>query len=170
MAEHYALERDMTPVVEAWLRAQGMVVRREVYMPYGICDLVGCELDEENVRRRVATGYKARSSRQCLRDIECGRPWLPLHRRLVFVELKLSRTAEVWRQAARFQAYGESWVAMPYPACEYRPRDGRLFAAIGVLRVDGGVIVERPARPNLVVTNCQTLRVVDSIAMGGEGA
>ena len=168
MSRRYALERDMTPAVEEWLRSQGMVVRREVWMPTGVCDLVGCRLDTENLQRRLATGYRARSSAQSLRDLEKGQSWLPLHERLVFVELKLERRGEVWRQAVRFRAYGEVWVAMPYPASEYRPLDEDRYASVGVLRVDGGVTVERRAAQNVVTRNCQVLRVVDSMAVSKE--
>ena len=170
MSGRYALEREMTPAVEEWLRSQGMVVRREVWMPYGVCDLVGCQFDEENLQRRRATGYRARSSHQSWRDIEKGQSWLPLHKRLVFVELKLERRGEVWRQAMRFQGYGEVWVAMPYPACDYRPLDEERYAPVGVLRVDGGVSVERKAAENVVTRNCQTLRIVDSMATKEAGS
>ena len=159
----------MTPVVEEWLRSQGLFTRREVWMPSGVCDLVGCSFNRENLEARFATGYQARSTRQSMRDADNGRPWLPLHERLVFVELKISRRDEAWRQALSHRAWGETYVAMPYPACNYRPLNENLYAPVGVLRVDVGVAVLRPAAENLSM-HPQALRVVDSVALeyGGQ--
>ena len=154
----------MTPLVDDWLRSQGMFTRREVWMPSGVCDLVGCCFDEEHLRTRFATGYHARTTMQSRRDAEKGRPWLPLHKRLVFVELKLSRRAEVWRQAQGHHSWGETYVAMPHPACDYRPPNEFMCSRVGVLRVDGGVMVLRPAAEH-VSMHPQALRVVDSMAL-----
>ena len=166
----YSLEKDMVPVVEAWLRSQGLFVRREVWMPSGVCDIVGCRFNEERLAVRLATGYRARSTSQSSRDAEKGQPWLPIHKRLVFVELKLSRRGEVWWQAQRHRYWGETYVAMPYPACDYRPLNEELFSAVGVLRVDGHVVVDRGARKRLSM-NPQVLRIVDSMALEyGRGA
>ena len=40
----YRLESEMTPIVEAWLDAQGLDHKAEFVTPWGICDLVGTKL------------------------------------------------------------------------------------------------------------------------------
>jgi hypothetical protein len=46
-------ESEMTPAVAAWLEVQGLVVRREFSLPWGICDLVAASLDRERVKKRI---------------------------------------------------------------------------------------------------------------------
>jgi len=61
--------------------------------------------------------------------------WAPLHRRIVAVELKLSRTSEVLSQAASHRAFAnESYVAMPAEIAKRIARSGRAaeFRASGV--------------------------------------
>lgn len=160
----FALEKEMVPVVCSWLESQGMWVRPEVWMPTGICDLVACSFNAERLALRVQAGYKPRSTRQSARDIDRGAPWLPLHERILFIELKLARRAEAWRQALRHCVFGESYVAMPYPACDYRPLHEVMYAPVGVLRVDreGVTVLRAAARPSGL--HSQTCRVVDSMA------
>jgi hypothetical protein len=44
-----------TPVVR-WLRRNGLAVKPEFSLPWGICDLVGVKLDHARVKRRLAYG------------------------------------------------------------------------------------------------------------------
>jgi len=162
----FRLERDMEPVVRSWLESQGLFVRRECWMPSGVCDLVGCRFREDALALRLATGLGERSTARSVRDIENGRPWLPLHERLVFVEMKLRRREEVWRQACAHQWFAESFVAMPYPACDYRPLNELIYERVGVLRVDAdGVTVLREAIPPVRPPRGQVCRLVDSMAL-----
>lgn len=49
-------EHQMTAPAERWLRAQGLLVKKEFQVPWGICDLVGCSFDEEKVLKRLEYG------------------------------------------------------------------------------------------------------------------
>lgn len=49
-------EHQMVRPAEQWLASQGLMTKREFSTPWGICDLVGCLLNEENVRKRLALG------------------------------------------------------------------------------------------------------------------
>jgi len=113
----FARECDMKPIVTRWLQDQGLLVRRtETYSPGGYPDLVGCTLDPVMVARR--------ESRQ--------KNWRPLHRRLLAVELKLTRIAQGLRQAESYRAFfGEALVAFPANVALRVPRR----EGIGVLAV-----------------------------------
>ncbi len=142
MSTRFARERDMTPVVAAWIEAQGMTPRYEVMMPGGYCDITACALSVEKLALREAR----------------KRGWRPLHTRLIAVELKLSRIGEVIRQA-RENLHGaeESWIAMPLEiACRAAANPKHWDAGetqsygdtrwIGILGVAANCEIIRPAR------------------------
>ena len=93
----FGLERDMTPIVTAWMREQGLLVRPETILR-SPCDLVGCALKDEMVARRLAR----------------RKDWRPLQDRIIAVELKLSRIIDALHQAYRNLSYvDESYAAFP---------------------------------------------------------
>jgi len=155
----------MSSPVRRWLKKQGLEVKEEYALPWGICDFVGLSFNQKRVNRRLAL-RQFRSIGPPHRidllsqipDIETGESisirqlrkrvpllsdnaveeeleklaqngflvqrrkgsfqrlngWVPLHSRIVAVELKLSRTSEVLGQAASHRAFAsESYVAMP---------------------------------------------------------
>ena len=51
------LEKDMTPHFERWLKHQGYVVKRELPTSEGVCDLVGCYFNQNNVKLRKKARY-----------------------------------------------------------------------------------------------------------------
>jgi hypothetical protein len=126
----FARERDMAPVVIAWMESQNLLVKREALL-FGYCDLLGCELDWAMVKRR--------ERRQ--------KDWIPLHRRIIAVELKLSNVSAVLRQARenRYQV-NESYVALPFDiavkAAARQDADG--IGVIGV-RPDGCQVLRAAA-------------------------
>ncbi|HUW08735.1 MAG TPA: hypothetical protein VM537_03355 [Anaerolineae bacterium] len=131
----FALEREMTPIVTAWLREQGMLVLPEICLD-GACDLVGCSLNDEMVNRRL-----------CRR-----KDWRPLHQRLIGVELKLDRIGEVFRQAQWNRHHvEESWAALPLEMTRHITRKdiwGFRICGIGLLGVSRhGCQIVRPAEP-----------------------
>jgi len=46
----------MAPPVMRWLRRNGLMVKPEFSLPWGICDLVGVKLDQIKVKRRLSYG------------------------------------------------------------------------------------------------------------------
>jgi hypothetical protein len=147
------------------LREQGLLVKREFPTPWGICDLVGCSLNKNKVRRRLHL-KQTRPIRSQLRvhllslipeegqgsagvdelhrvfepyldkdriELEIQRlakdrfvkpadngtfckvnGWMPLHKRLVAVELKLARVNEALHQAVNNLGFAdESYVGLP---------------------------------------------------------
>ena len=84
----FGLERDMTPIVTAWMREQELLVRPETILR-SPCDLVGCALKDEMVARRLAR----------------RKDWRPLQDRIIAVELKLSRIIDALHQAYRNLSY-----------------------------------------------------------------
>lgn len=54
----FRYESEMTKLVESWLLAQGMHIKREYPTPWGICDLVGCSLNKNKVKKRLNLGQK----------------------------------------------------------------------------------------------------------------
>lgn len=162
----FAYEREMRQPVADWLRKQGLMVKSEFPTPWGICDLVGCSLNKNRVRKRLrlrqtkpitshlrvhllskipeeqdsATitleelcesfgGYLDRNRvatevHRLIRDrfVEESSPgmyfkrngWVPLHKRLVAVELKLARIDDALHQAINNLGFAdESYVALP---------------------------------------------------------
>ncbi len=55
----FDFERDMTIPATKWLTDQGLLVKREYRTPWGICDLVGLELDHSRVAERRLQGLRA---------------------------------------------------------------------------------------------------------------
>ena len=55
---NFRYESEMTKTVEDWLLSQGMHVKREYPTPWGICDLVGCSLNKNKIRKRLNLGQK----------------------------------------------------------------------------------------------------------------
>ena len=97
----------------------------------GMCDVEG-ELDKL-VQRRFAR--RTRSGRY-----QKVNGWMPLHKRAVAVELKLSKTSDVLRQASANREFaGESYVAMPQEIAARcvlaRNREKFALQGIGVLAV-----------------------------------
>jgi hypothetical protein len=54
----FDLETQMTQPVIDWLRNQGLMIKREFALPWGICDLVGVRLDPAQVRLRLSYGQR----------------------------------------------------------------------------------------------------------------
>jgi hypothetical protein len=52
----FDFEREMTIPAMKWLTGQGLLVKREYRTPWGICDLVGLELDHSRVAARRLRG------------------------------------------------------------------------------------------------------------------
>jgi hypothetical protein len=163
----FTLENQMVPSVVGWMRDQGLAVKREFSVPWGICDFVGVKLNPKQVQRRLSLGQK-HSVGPPLRlqilskipDIDSGTSitgvelrrkllgylstddlgkeleylarlnfisspsqgqfqklngWVPLHKRIVAVEIKLSRISEALAQASSNRTFTtESYVALPY--------------------------------------------------------
>jgi hypothetical protein len=54
----FRLEREMTPIASAWMAERGLTVRREFETPWGSCDLLGVQFDEERVKNRLSHGQR----------------------------------------------------------------------------------------------------------------
>lgn len=135
----FARERDMMPVVAAWMASQGLLVKTETFLYIGYCDLVGAALNPEMVERRLRR----------------RKDWRPLHRRLIAVELKLARIGEAFQQARwNLTHVEESYVAFPADIAERiaskRERWQEFFdEGIGLLAVTPELCsVAMPAGPN----------------------
>jgi len=164
---NFRYESEMTKPVEDWLLSQGMHVKREYPTPWGICDLVGCSLNKNKVRKRLNLGQKRPVGSQFrvlllsfipdieqqtsisfselykqfesfldksfienelarlikdkfVREVHSGNfqklnGWFPLHKRIIAVELKLTRISEVISQAhSNLEFADESYVGLPY--------------------------------------------------------
>ncbi len=93
--------------------------------------------------------------------LDCARSkvrWLPLHNRLIALELKISRVSEVLRQAeGNLEMAGESWIGLPLSLAEkVVANDGYVkfgSQGIGVLGVTPSgcqvVLKARPQKPKL---------------------
>ena len=191
----FRYEAEMSGPVEAWLASQGLGVKREYQTPWGICDLVGCQLNEGKVVRRLQSGQRKPigpllrislllqipevTEGRCItlqkltreygpfvgearveeeirhllsrRFVDSPRrshfrrrvgDWMPLHDRIIAVELKLSRVEEALRQAVSHLEFAdESYVALPME-CGKRAVSGskRLefeASSVGVLGLAG---------------------------------
>ncbi len=203
----FAYEHEMAAPASAWLAGQKLMVKREFATPWGICDLVGCSLNELKVRERLLLGQR-KALRSQLRvhvlslipDRSEGRSvslddlhrcfgghldrsriekelgklikdrfvervdgqtcssrnrWIPLHKRLVAVELKLARTDDAFVQAVNNLGFAdESYVALPVDKALrlIRSESRSVFAerGVGLLAVDPDgcrtVIKARPTR------------------------
>jgi hypothetical protein len=54
----FEFESQMTQPVTMWLRNQGLMVKCEFAVPWGICDLVAVRLDAKRIRQRLSYGQK----------------------------------------------------------------------------------------------------------------
>jgi hypothetical protein len=159
-------EHQMLIPAEKWLTSQGLITKKEFFTPWGMCDLVGCSLNDLSVKWRLLLGQK-RAIGSHLRimilsrmpDKEDGKSiypkslyrefsgvfdkkkikheidrlikdkfvqktskgayqklngWIPLHKRIVALELKLSRISDVLHQAINNLEFAdESYVGLP---------------------------------------------------------
>lgn len=55
---NFNLEKEMLHPVKSWLSKRQDLIKEEFKLPWGYCDLVGCSLDNENVRERLELGQK----------------------------------------------------------------------------------------------------------------
>ena len=190
----YVKESQMAPAAVAWLRGQGLLVREEFNLPWGICDFVGAALDSERVQKRLAlkqrdtvgplsrvgillslpdvesetgvgfgelearfegllSGEELQSElavltrKRFVRTDGAGlyqkvNGWIPLHRRLVAVELKLDRVDEALCQARKNkEATWESYVGLPIAVaervCAGKKRVDFEAAGVGILGLCG---------------------------------
>jgi hypothetical protein len=201
----FEYENQMVAPAEQWLRSQGLAIKKEFPTPWGICDLVGCSLNRNKVRKRLAL-RQTRPIRSPLRvhllslipdetdrktvgiddlhgafggyldreriEIELGRllgdhfieepspgayfkrnGWMPLHKRLVAIELKLTRIDDALHQAINNLGFAdESYVGLP-PDRAKRLIDGKRRSefehrGIGILAVspDSHHVVLRPKK------------------------
>jgi hypothetical protein len=184
---NFRYESEMTKPVERWLLSQGMQVKREYPTPWGICDLVGCSLNKNKVRKRLNLGQRRPIGSQfrvlllsyipdmqedkavnfaelhrrfanlldesfiekevCrlikdkfVQEVQSGvfqklNGWFPLHKRIVAVELKLTRISEVISQAhSNLEFADESYVGLPYDNAKrlFASRDRRQLAEKGI--------------------------------------
>jgi len=159
-------EHQMVDPAEQWLMSQGLTTKREFSTPWGICDLVGCSLNEERVKQRLVlrqtkpigpqirvmilsripdqeegrsiTLRKLRNKFAGFFDetriaLEVGRlvndkfvhitdrgcfqkmnGWVPLHKKIVALELKLTRISDAMHQAiSNLEFADESYVGLP---------------------------------------------------------
>ena len=151
---------------KAWLKSKGLLIKHEFPTPWGICDLVGCSFNKQNVRKRLQLGQKKPIGSHFrvlllaqIPEKEDGPPisslrlvkmfseffdneritlelnrlkkdkfvhqthsgtfyklngWMPIHKRLVALELKLSRVQDVLRQAiTNLDFADESYIGLP---------------------------------------------------------
>ena len=133
----FAFEKDMTPIVAAWMREQGLLVRPET-MLWSLCDIVGCALNVDRLELRLGR----------------RQGWRPLQDRIIAVELKLSRVTDVLHQAYNNLSWvDESYAAMPVGIARRvygrKERWDKYWRhGIGLLAVDGGCSVLIPAGIN----------------------
>ncbi|MBN1359345.1 MAG: hypothetical protein JW993_02080 [Sedimentisphaerales bacterium] len=201
----FQYENQMAEPAECWLREQGLMVKQEFPTPWGICDLVGCSLNKNKVRQRLAR-KQTKPIRSQLRvhllslipdetdratvtikqlhehfggyldrgriELEVSRlardrfiyeaspgtyfkrnGWMPLHKRLVAVELKLARIDDALNQAINNLGLAdESYVGLPVDRAERLIESKRRhdFAnkGVGILAVqrNGCKVVLRPRK------------------------
>jgi hypothetical protein len=169
--EPFRYERELVKPVTKWLLDQNLSVKAEFSTPWGICDIVAAELDQDNIKRRLAlkqhhcigpllrvtlllsipdvetaeeisvhslqTDYHGLlSNNMLLAELEMLtinrfirktanggyqklNGWMPLHRRIVAVELKLDRVYDALHQAMNNREFApESFVGFPREVAE----------------------------------------------------
>lgn len=185
----FRYEKDMREPVRTWMEAQGYTTRDEVYLPWGVCDLVGIHIDQAqvNLRRNArqftrlsngdiwwlmfippegfyqedladaiysnVSGWSFKDRLKKLRKrrlidaeekhgslfLTTNIPWLPYHKKIIAVELKLSDTAGVRHQADNHHVFAnETWAALPANRVDkmrQATRDKFKSAGIGILSV-----------------------------------
>ncbi|MCG8698410.1 MAG: hypothetical protein MI922_10185 [Bacteroidales bacterium] len=189
----FRYEQEMVEPTINWLRGQGLMVKHEFPTPWGICDLVGCSLNQKKVNRRLSLNQKKPVGSQFriqllslipdenqkrsvsfselkayygeyidmprikqelaklmkdhfVREASPGtfykqNGWLPLHKRLIAVELKLSRIEEACCQAINNLGFAdESFIGIPAPKAyslvNSRRRDDFINKGIGIIGVN----------------------------------
>ena len=153
----FKLEKDMTPIVRKWMEDIGYLVRAEMGSA-NICDIIGCFFDMTNVAKRIALKEKTPLTWRYFDPVvedpksllgftsvkPVRRPWMPLHKSIVAVELKLSRISDVVSQAKVHNHYvHQSYIAMPMAVAE-RALDRAVD--VGVLGVyESGVTILKAA-------------------------
>ncbi len=146
----FAFEKDMTPIVAAWMREQGLLVRPETRL-WSLCDIVGCALNVDRLELRLGR----------------RQGWRPLQDRIIAVELKLSRVTDVLHQAYNNLSWvDESYAAMPVGIARRvygrKERWGKYWRnGIGLLAVDGACSVLIPPRPNVMADPRRVERQVE---------
>jgi hypothetical protein len=183
----FRYERELAKPVAQWLLDQNLSVRTEFSTPWGICDIVGAELDPDNIKRRLAlkqhhcigpllrvtlllsipdaettdevsfntlqADYNGILSNGVLStelEILCVNRfirkttnggyqklngWMPLHRRIVAIEMKLDRVYDALHQAINNREFApESFVAFPRQVAERVLASDRVhnFERVGV--------------------------------------
>lgn len=156
---------------KAWLKCKGLLIKHEFPTPWGICDLVGCSFNKQNVNKRLKLGQKNPIGSYFrvlllskIPEEEEGPPivrsrlvkmfsefldnkritlelnrlerdkfihktnsgsfyklngWMPIHKRLVALELKLSRVQDGLRQAiTNLEFADESYIGLPMQAAK----------------------------------------------------
>lgn len=203
-------ERQMIEPVEIWLLSQGLLVKREFPLPWGICDLVGCSFNKKNVKKRLTFGQKKTvgshlrvallsmiPDREQARSINLEKlhgafagfvdesqigielerlkrdkfvmqtsegafqrvnGWLPLHRKLIAVELKLARVDDALHQAINNLGFAdESYVGLPADVAKRlisgKKKSQFADSGIGVIAVDS-VRCKVLLKPNLGKASC----------------
>lgn len=58
MAHEFTREYQLVDPVIRWLKAERLNARREVALPWGICDVVGVQLNPRSVRQRLMLGQR----------------------------------------------------------------------------------------------------------------
>lgn len=200
---NFDFERDMTIPAMKWLTDQTLLVKQEYRTPWGICDLVGLELEQSRVTtrrfqgqrvpigpppriallRRVPSAETGESITLPMLSSVLGRPlndvardarallargflvrcdgdayqsrcaWVPLHRRIVAIELKVDRINEAIHQASAHRLFAtESYIGLPAALAEriYVRPEQMQAARVGLLSVSAGgaaVLVPAPTLP-----------------------
>jgi len=165
-------ESEMSPVVNSWLKAAGLLAKSEFVTPWGICDFVGMTFNRRRVAHRLrleqtkpissitraavllqipdVESSKSILLKQLIADLASAisedvvvaeierlvmdrfvvytqrrrlqkrNGWMPLQKRLVAIELKLSRIEEAFQQARCNLGFAqESFVAFPSHVAEH---------------------------------------------------
>lgn len=108
-------EKEMLPIVMAWLRPQVTAVETELWCGYTgeyVPDIVGITFDKEKVSKLKRRTPRARG--EIRKIIERGGVPQVCHTDMVAIELKLNNFVEAYFQAKTYQSFGfRSYIAMP---------------------------------------------------------
>jgi hypothetical protein len=193
----------MTIPATKWLTGQTLLVKQEYRTPWGICDLVGLELEQSRVTARRLLGQRVpigpppriallrevpwaetgQSVSLAILSSVLGRPvgeiakdakellargflvkcndgayqsrctWVPLHRRIITIELKVDRINEAIQQARAHRLFAtQSYIGLPAPLAErtYARSEELQAEGVGLLSVCASgatVLVPAPTLP-----------------------
>ena len=210
----FVRESEMLEPTKRWVESLGLATKKEFSTPWGICDLVGCSLDEKRVEQRLSLGQKKpigpplrvslllqipnhTTRRSVTLEKLCNKHnpyidvdtitdevkrlvatrfvrvtkngsfqrvngWLPLHKRLISVELKLHRIQEALLQAAANRELAwEAYAAFPMSFAE------RLAAAPkrnDFQRLGVGLLGVTTSTCKVIISPKQMKRSVDPLA------